>query len=163
MRGPASAFQRRTPSATAISRLQPAILAVTGPPGGVCTASRWCVPLLPPELWFGVMERKLIPITAALLAALAAGLWLWSSRDARPVATGSEPDVSAPAPAPAAPAGSMEGRIAALEKELAAERDARLGLESEVEMLRLLLEESAGAPAKTVPGAAAAEPAPPAA
>jgi hypothetical protein len=57
----------------------------------------------------------------------------------------------------------VEGRLAALEKELAAERDARLGLESEVEMLRLLLEESAGAPPKAPPGAAAAEAAPPAA
>jgi hypothetical protein len=36
--------------------------------------------------------------------------------------------------------------VAALQKELAVERDARLGLESEVEMLRLMLEEYGGAP-----------------
>jgi hypothetical protein len=104
------------------------------------------------------MERKLIPIAAALLAALAAGLWIWTARTPRAVAPVSESAVAAPAPAAAAPAGSMEGRLAALEKELAAERDARLGLESEVEMLRVLLEGSAGAPARAAPGAAATEP-----
>ena len=102
------------------------------------------------------MERKLIPIAAALLAALAAGLWLWTARN--PSAPVSQPAVAAPAPVAAAPAGSLEGRLAGLEKELAAERDARLGLESEVEMLRVLLEESAGVSAKAAPGAAAAEP-----
>jgi hypothetical protein len=103
------------------------------------------------------MERKLIPIAAGLLAALAAGLWLWTARTPR--AGAPEPAVAAPAP----PAGSLEGRLAALEKELAAERDARLGLESEVEMLRLLLEESAGAPSRAPTGPAAAEAAAPAA
>jgi hypothetical protein len=107
------------------------------------------------------MERKLIPVAAGLLAAVAAGLWLWTVRNPRVPAPISEPAVAAPAPAvPAAPAGSLEARLAALEKELSAERDARLGLESEVEMLRLLLQESAGAPARPIPGAVGAEPAP---
>jgi hypothetical protein len=60
--------------------------------------------------------------------------------------------------------------VAALQKELATERDARLGLESEVEMLRLMLEEYGGvAPGEAAAGAAASpggapsgSPAPPA-
>jgi PDZ domain-containing protein len=110
------------------------------------------------DLWFGAMNRSWIPIGAALLAAMAAGLWLWTARTPRAAPPAAEPAVAAPAGS-----GSLEGRLAALEKELAAERDARLGLESEVEMLRLLLEESAGVPPKPPPGAAAAEAAPPAA
>lgn len=59
---------------------------------------------------------------AALAAALAAGLWTWTTRPA------STPP--APGSVAAAPATSVEARLAALQKELAAERDARLGLET---------------------------------
>jgi hypothetical protein len=86
---------------------------------------------------------------AALAAALAAGLWTWTTRPA------STPP--APGSVAAAPATSVEARLAALQKELAAERDARLGLETEVEMLRLMLEESGGAARIEAPAGGAAE------
>ncbi len=85
---------------------------------------------------------------AALVAALAGGLWIWTTRSAGPPpATG---------PVAAAPDTSVEARLAALQKELAAERDARLGLEAQVEMLRLMLEDFAGgARPQAPPGVAA--------
>jgi hypothetical protein len=97
----------------------------------VCAPSR-------AELWFGPMNLRWISIgAAALVAALAGGLWIWTARSAGP-----PPE---PGPVAAAPDTSVEARLAALQQELAAERDARLGLETEVEMLRLMLEESGGA------------------
>jgi hypothetical protein len=103
------------------------------------------------------MDLRWISIGAAgLVAALAVGLWIWTARSAgtalptRPVA--------------APPDSSLETRLAALQRELAAERDARLGLETEVEMLRLLLEESGGAALPEAPAGgagASADAAPP--
>lgn len=104
----------------------------------VCAPSR-------AELWFGPMNLRWISIgAAALVAALAGGLWIWTARSAGPP--------PAPGPVAAAPDTSVEARLAALQKELAAERDARLGLETEVEMLRLMLQEYGGAPRLEAPG-----------
>jgi hypothetical protein len=95
------------------------------------------------------MQLRSILVGAAAGALLAAGvLWGASQHAASPVAT------DAP-PVAAAASGSLEARIEALRTELAAERDARLGLSAEVEMLRLLLEdggrelELTASPAKT--------------
>jgi hypothetical protein len=105
------------------------------------------------------MLRNWIPIGAGLLAAVAAAVWFWTAGSPGAV-------IPAPAPAVSAPGGSVEARVAALEKELAAERDARLALETEAEMLRLLLEDYTdgrfdkppatveAAPSASAPGAA---------
>jgi len=87
---------------------------------------------------------------AAVVLALWGGLWIWTARPLRF-------PTSALQPVAAAPANSLEESVAVLRKELAAERDARLGLEAEVEMLRLLLEDyGGGARPGPPPGAAAA-------
>jgi len=86
---------------------------------------------------------------AAVVAGLWGGLWFWTTRPLHF-------PTSAIEPVAAASARSVEARVAALQEELAAERDARLGLEAEVEMLRLLLEDySGGTGLEPPPGAAA--------
>ena len=96
--------------------------------------------------------RRTFLLAAVLVLALWGGLWIWTTRPPGfPALT--------TAPVAAAPTLSLEARVAALREELAAERDARLGLEAEVEMLRVLLEQDGGgAPQAPPPGAAAPEP-----
>lgn len=85
----------------------------------------------------------------AAIAGLWGGLWYWTGRPLHFPA-------SAAGPVAAVSAESVEARVAALQQDLAAERDARLGLEAEVEMLRLLLDDYAGGPRPEPPPAAAA-------
>jgi hypothetical protein len=95
-------------------------------------------------------------LAALLVLALWGGLWIWKTRPLELPALMTPPVAAAPAP-------SLEARVAALREELAAERDARLGLEAEVEMLRMLLEDYGGpARREPPPGAAAAAPGNPA-
>ncbi len=79
------------------------------------------------------MTRRWITIGAASGAALlAAGMGAWiNSRFNAPVHAASAPGAD----------GSLETRVASLQVQLAAERDARLGLAAEVEMLRQLVAE----------------------
>jgi hypothetical protein len=93
--------------------------------------------------------RGLVVAFAAGALAVAAGLWAWSLRPLEPGASGAPPAV-------AAAGGSLEAQIEALRAELAAERDARLGLSAEVEMLRVLLEDGAAGPSLAAPAAPAA-------
>lgn len=87
---------------------------------------------------------------ATAVLALWGGLWIWTTGPPRFL-------MSFTAPVAAAPADSLEDRVAALGQELSVERDARLGLEAEVEMLRLLLEDYGRGPRpEALPGAAAA-------
>jgi len=97
------------------------------------------------------MRVRWISIGAAAAAAVAlcGGLWIWTARPSRSPA-------AATGPRAAAPLGSLETQLAALREELSVERDARLGLEAEVEMLRLLLEDYGGRRPEAPPGAAAA-------
>lgn len=85
------------------------------------------------------MRVRWISIGAATaVVALGAGLWIWTTRPSRSPAASTEPLA-------ASPLGTLESQVAALREELSFERDARLGLEAEVEMLRLLLEDYGGA------------------
>lgn len=97
------------------------------------------------------MNRRWISIGAAAVA-LSGGLWIWATRPAPFAAPAKEP-VSA------APADPVAAEMAALREELAAERDARLGLEAEVEMLRLLLDDFADGAQLRPPSGAATPPA----
>jgi hypothetical protein len=81
--------------------------------------------------------RRTISLAALLVLALWGGLWIWKrGLPALPASLGE--------PVGAAPETSLEDRMAALQTDLAAERDARLGLEAEVEMLRMMLDDFAG-------------------
>lgn len=94
------------------------------------------------------MNPRWISIGAAAVA-LAGGLWISTTRPAPFAAPTTGPGA-------AAPSDPVAAERAALREELAAERDARLGLEAEVAMLRLLLDDFAGGPQRgPVPGAAA--------
>jgi hypothetical protein len=101
------------------------------------------------------MRSRWLAVGFAAGALLAAGgLWAWRARPPEPAA--SDP------PAAAAAGGSLAAQIEALRAELAAERDARLGLAAEVELLRVLLDGTEGAglgfdapPARASAGAAA--------
>ena len=85
------------------------------------------------------MHRRWIAIGAAAgTAALSGGLWVWVARPGRCVAPALE------AAAAAGTSGSLAEQLAALREQLAAEKDARLGLEGEVEMLRQLFAEYGG-------------------
>ena len=99
------------------------------------------------------MRVRWISIGAATaVVALCGGLWLWTTRSSlSPVASTES--------LAAAPIGSLESQLATLRQELSVERDARLGLEAEVEMLRLLLEDYGGGPRPAAPPGAAAAPA----
>jgi hypothetical protein len=88
---------------------------------------------------------------AAVVLALCGGLWIWRAQPLRLPASVMEPVA-------AAPAISLDESVAALRKELAAERDARLGLEAEVEMLRLLFEDYGDAARPGAPPGAARGP-----
>jgi hypothetical protein len=81
--------------------------------------------------------RRTFLLAFALVLALWGGLWIWTTRPLGLPAL-------ATAPVAAAPSRSLEARVAALREELEAERDARLGLAAEVEMLRLLLDDVGG-------------------
>jgi len=83
---------------------------------------------------------------------LGGALWIWTTRPLRS-------PISTTEPVAAAPTQSLEARVAALQQDLAAERDARLGLEAEVEMLRLLFEDYGGGALLQPPPGAAAPPA----
>lgn len=89
---------------------------------------------------FAAVTRRWITIAAAAgAAALGAGLGAWSQ--ARSGGAASDADVSVGSE------GSVAAQLAALREQIAAERDARLGLEGEVGMLRQLVAE-AGAGAR---------------
>jgi hypothetical protein len=103
------------------------------------------------------MHRRWIAIGAAAgAAALSGGLWAWGTHPSRSDAPALE------ATAAAGASGSLEEQLAALREQLAAEKDARLGLEGEVEMLRQLFAEYGGGarfdtpPADTAAAASAA-------
>jgi hypothetical protein len=96
------------------------------------------------------MPLRAIVVGAAAGALLASvALWVVWKPAGDPAASGTPP-VAASA------SGSLEARIEALRTELAAERDARLGLSAEVEMLRLLLEDTGRTGFDETPAAVAA-------
>jgi len=103
------------------------------------------------------MHRRWIAIGAAAgTLALSGGLWAWVTRPSRSNAPALE------AAAATGTGGSLAEQLAALREQLAAEKDARLGLEGEVEMLRQLFAEYGGGarfdtpPADTTAAAATA-------
>ena len=113
---------------------------------GVC-------PFRLPNYGSGLMGVRWISIGAATaVVALCGGLWIWTTRPSRSPTAATEPLA-------AAPLGSLETQVAALREELSVERDARLGLEAEVEMLRLLLEDYGGGARPAPASGAAATPA----
>jgi len=85
------------------------------------------------------MHRRWIAIGAAAgAAALSAALWVWLTRPSDSDAPALETTAATRA------SGSLEEQLAALREQLAAEKDARLGLAGEVEMLRQLFAEYGG-------------------